>query len=113
MQNPKKIPSEMKKLGAYLKQLRNEAGLSIREVGRKSELALSYLFKIEKGDTFSTINIHTLLKLSKFYNLPIEALLKEAGLLNKDEYDLPELPSSLRAKYRLSPQAISDMEMYK
>ena len=109
----KTIPYEMKKLGTYLKQLREEAGLSIREVARKSEMAPSYLFKVEKGDTFSTLNIHTFLKLSKFYNIPIGALLKEAGLMDSDEYELPDLPQYLRAKYHLSPQAIHDMEMAK
>jgi len=109
----KRIPYEMKKLGTYLKQLREEAGLSIREVTRKSGMAPSYLFKIEKGDTFSTLSIHTLLKLSKFYNLPIGALLKEASLVDSDEYEFPDLPQYLRAKYHLSPQAIRDMEMAK
>ncbi len=103
----------MKKLGTYLKQLREETRLSIRKVAKKSEMAPSYLFKIEKGDTFSTLSIYTILKLSKFYNIPIGALLKEAGLVNGDEYELPDLPQYLRAKYHLSPQAIRDMEMAK
>ena len=109
----KTIPYEMKKLGIYLKQLREEAGLSIRQVAQKSEMASSYLFKIEKGDTFSTLSIYTLLKLSKFYKIPIGALLKEVGLVSGDEYDLPDFPQYLRAKYHLSPQAIRDMEMAK
>ena len=109
----KTIPYEMKKLGIYLKQLREEAGLSVRGAAGKSGMAPSYLFKVEKGDTFSTLNIHTLLKLSKFYNIPIGALLKEAGLVDSDEYELPDLPQYLRAKYHLSPQAIRDMEMAK
>jgi len=109
----KTIPYEMKKLGICLKQLREEAGLSVRGAAGKSGMAPSYLFKIEKGDTFSTLSIHTLLKLSKFYNIPIGALLKEAGLVDSDEYELPDLPQYLRAKYHLSPQAIRDMEMAK
>jgi len=109
----KTIPYEMKKLGIYLKQLREEAGLSVRGAAGKSGMAPSYLFKIEKGDTFSTLSIHTLLKLSKFYNIPIGALLKEAGLIDYSEYELPEFPQYLRAKYHLSPQAIRDMEMAK
>ncbi|MDP2364491.1 MAG: helix-turn-helix transcriptional regulator [Ignavibacteria bacterium] len=107
------IPYEMKKLGIYLKRLREEADLSIRDVTRKCGIAPSYLSKIEKGDSFSTLSIRTLLKLSKFYNLPIGALLKEAGLVDSDEYELPDLPQYLRAKYHLSPQAIRDMEMAK
>jgi len=109
----KVIPYEMKKLGAYLKQLRKEADLSIRDVTRECGIAPSYLSKIEKGDSFFTLSFHTLLKLSKFYKIPIGAFLKEAGLVDSDEYDLPDLPQYLRAKYQLSPQAIRDMEMAK
>jgi len=107
------VPYEMKKLGEYLKTLREEAGFSIREAARKSELAPSYLSKIEAGDTFSTITVQTLIKLSKTYDIPPIAILKEAGLIGSDEYDLPDFPQYLRAKYHLSPQAIRDMEMAK
>jgi len=109
----KAIPYEMKKLGEYLGRLREETNLSLRDVARETGLTPSYLSKIEKGDSFSTLSVHTLLKLSKFYNLPIGALLKEAGLVDIDEYELPDLPQYLRAKYHLSPQAIRDMEMAK
>ena len=103
----------MKKLGAYLKQLREEADLSIRDVAQECDISPSYLSKIENSNSFSTLSIHTLLKLSKFYKIPIGALLKEADLVDTDEYELPELGQYLRAKYNLSPQAIRDMEMSK
>ena len=109
----KVVSYEMKTLGKYLKTLREEAGFSIREAAQKSELAPSYLSKIEAGDTFSTITVQTLIKLSKTYDIPPIAILKEAGLIDSDEYDLPEFPQYLRAKYHLSPQAIRDMEMAK
>ena len=114
MPRPFRIVSyEMKKLGTYLKTLREETGFSIREAARKSELAPSYLSKIEAGDTFSTITVQTLIKLSKTYDIPPIAILKEAGLIGSDEYDLPDFPQYLRAKYHLSPQAIRDMEFAK
>ena len=103
----------MKKLGTFLKQLREEAGLSIRQAAQKSELAPSYLSKIENGNNFSTISVKTLIKLSKTYDIPPIAILKEIGLIGSDEYDLPDFPQYLRAKYRLSPQAIRDMEFAK
>ena len=109
----KRIPYEMKKLGSYLKEMREETGLSIRTAAKKSEIAPSFLSKIEAGDTFSTISIQTLIKLSKTYDIPPIAILKEAGLIDSDEYDLPDFPQYLRAKYHLSPQAIRDMEMAK
>lgn len=108
----KLVPYEMKKLGTYLKQLRKEAGFSIREAAQKSEIAPSYVFKVETG-IFSTISIQSLIKLSRTYNLPPVAILKEAGLIDSDEYDLPDFPQYLRAKFKLSPQAIRDMEFAK
>lgn len=112
--SPKKsVPYEMKKLGIYLKQLREEAGLSIRAAAQDAGITPSYLCKIEAGDTFLTISINTLVKLSRAYHLPINAILKEAGLVESDGYELPELVQYLRAKYHLPPQAIRDMEMAK
>jgi len=103
----------MEKLGTYLKALREEAGFSLREAAEKSEVAPSYLSKIEAGDTFSTITVQNLIKLSKTYNIPPIAILKEIGLIGSDEYDLPDFPQYLRAKYNLPSQAIRDMEMAK
>ena len=109
----KVVSYEMKKLGEYLKTLREEVGFSIREAAQKSEIAPSYLSKIEAGDTFSTITVQTLIKFSKTYDVPPIAILKEAGLIDSDEYDLPDFPQYLRAKYHLSPQAIRDLEFAK
>lgn len=103
----------MTKLGTYLKQLREEDGLSIRKAAEKSKLAPSYLCKLEAGDTFLTISIQTLLKVSKAYGVPPVAILKESGLVDSDEYDLPELAQYLRAKHHLSSQAIRDLVMAK
>ena len=109
----KTTPYEMQKLGAYLKQLRTDVGLSIHQAARKAGIAPSHLLKIEAGDTFSNIGVKTLVKLSKLYNIPIASILKEATFIESDGTDLPDLPQYLRLKYNLSPQAIRDMEMAK
>ena len=96
-----------------MRELRQEQGLSIRSVAKSCSLAPSHLAKIEAGDTFKTIGLETLVKLSKFYGIPVSSMLKEAGFIDSHESDLPELAQYLRAKYRLSPQAIRDMEMAK
>jgi len=106
------IPYGIKKLGVYLKQLREESELSLHQAAREAEISPSYLLKIEAG-TFSNIGIRNLIKLSKVYNIPIGALLQEAGLAESDEYGFPDFPQYLRAKYHLSPQAIRDLEMAK
>ena len=114
IQKGRKIISyEITKLGKYLRELRKEQGLSIRSVAKSCGIAPSYLAKIELGDTFKTIGIETLVKLSKFYGIPVSSMLKEAGFIDSHESDLPELAQYLRAKYRLSPQAIRDMAMAK
>jgi len=106
---------EIAQLGKYLKKLRKEQGLSIRRAARACNFSPGYLAKIESGGIAKTIGVETLVKLSKFYAIPVSALLKEAGFIEKREYedDLPELAQYLRAKYQLSPQAIRDMEMAK
>lgn len=109
----KNISYEITKLGKYLKQLRQEQELSIRSVAKSCGISPSYLAKIEIGDTFKTIGIETLVKLSKFYGIPVSSILKEAGFIESHESDLPELAQYLRAKYQLSPQAIRDLEMAK
>ena len=114
IQRRKKIVSyEITKLGKYLKQLREELGLSIRKVAANCKLSPSYLSKIEAGDTFKSMGIDTLVGLSKFYNIPAAHLLKEAGFIEDESDELPELSQYLRKKYQLSPQAIRDMEMAK
>ncbi len=100
-------------LGKYLKGLRKEQELSIRTVAHQCSIAPSYLAKIETGNTFKTIGIETLVKLSKFYGIPVSSMLKEAGFIDSYESDLPELAQYLRLKYQLSPQAIRDMTMAK
>ena len=109
----KTVSYEITKLGRYLKLLRGEQALSIRRVARACEFAPSYLSKIEAGDTFKSMGVQTLVKLSKFYGIPVSAILKEAGFIDTYDNDLPELPQYLRAKYQFSPQAIRDMEMAK
>lgn len=111
----KYIPYEITKLGKYLRQLRDEQGLSIRRVALECKIAPSYLSKIETGNTFKTIGVETLVKLSKFYRIPASAILQRAGFIEAHERhdDLPDLAQYLRAKYQLSPQAIRDIEMAK
>lgn len=107
------ISYEITKLGKYLKRLREEQNFSIRRVAKHCGVAPSYLAKIEAGGTFKTIGIERLVKLSKFFGIPVCALLQEAGFIKNHNNDLPELAPYLRSKYQLSPQAIRDMEMAK
>lgn len=109
----KVIPAQMKQLALCLTRLRKEHGFSIREAARQTRCAPSYLSKLEGGNTFASIGIDTLLNLTKTYSTPLLLILKEAGYVEESEYKLPDLPQYLRLKYRLSHQAVRDMEMAK
>jgi len=105
-------PSKMKSLGKYLKTLREELNLSMRDVAKQTGLTPSYISKIEAGNTYQSINVDSLIAFSKVYRIPITALLEEAGFLDKED-DLPNLSTYLKMKYNLSPQAIRDIEIFK
>lgn len=109
---PLATPAKIRLLGRYLKQLREELGLSMHDVAKKTDLTPGYISKIEAGDIFKSINVDSLIAFSKAYGIPITALLEEAGFLDKED-DLPQLSTYLKTKYKLSPQVIRDIEIFK
>lgn len=62
------------KQGEYLKQLRNEKGLSQEQLAEKIGLSRQSISKWEQG--LSTPDVDNFVKLAKIYNVPIESLLK-------------------------------------
>lgn len=109
----KPVPSKMKELGRYLKKLRDELGLSMHEVARRSSLTPGYISKIESGNALKSITVQSLVAFSKAYEIPAIAILEEAGFLRKSNGDLPNFATYLKMKYKLSYQAIRDMEIAK
>jgi transcriptional regulator with XRE-family HTH domain len=103
----------IKKLGDYLKELRKDLGFTLREAARKADISPSHLSKIENGKSFSSIGIRVLVNLSEIYNIPMTAILEEAGFVKSTKSGLPEFSQYLRSKYHFSPQIIRDMEIAK
>ena len=64
--------------GAYLKQLRETQGLSLRDVQSKTEVSNAFLSQIESGKVKnpSPIMLH---KLATLYRVPYEDLMERAG----------------------------------
>ncbi len=78
--------------------------MSIQQIANRTMLTPTYIYKLEAG-AFKTIGIENLLKLARFYKIPIETLLKKVGFLDSSGNELPEFSFYLRSKYR-SPQGI-------
>lgn len=100
----------MSLLASYLKRVRGDLGLSIREVARRSNLSPSYISKMENV-AFQTISAHGLVEFAKCYNIPPSVILEEAGLMPQSEDELPGLGSYLRLKYKAPHQAVQEMEI--
>lgn len=67
------------KLGAYLKEVRNNRGLSLRDVASQIDISASYINRIEKGER-KQISTSMLAKLSDYYKIPVLELYKIAGI---------------------------------
>ena len=101
---------EMARLGEYLRKLREDLDMSIRRAAELAHISPAHLCKIEQGTIFKSVGVDVLLRLAQTYNIPLSAILEEAGLLKQNTSKLPEFPQYLREKYNLSPQAIRDLE---
>lgn len=67
------------RLGAYLKEVRNNMGLSLRDVGSQTGISASYINRVEKGER-KQISTIMLQKFSDFYKIPVLELYKIAGI---------------------------------
>jgi transcriptional regulator with XRE-family HTH domain len=78
-------PAAMDGLGARLKDLRQRAGLSLRELARQADVSPSLVSQIENGK--SRPSVSTLYTFARLLNVPVD------GLFDAEERALPELPA--------------------
>lgn len=78
---------EREEFGRYLKRLREEAGLSLRDVEQQVSISNAYLSQIEKGQR-NPPKPNVLRELAGAYNVSFDALMAAAGLQEPDEVDL-------------------------
>jgi len=105
--------SKMEQLGKYLKHLRMDLDMSLRDAALCTSISPAHLSKIERGTIFKSTSVHVLIRLSEMYNIPLISILEEAGLVKSGTAELPDFSQYLRSKYNLSPQAIRDLETAK
>ena len=68
--------------GEYIRRLRQEHGLSMRDVGAKAKISSSYLAQIENSRR-NPPGPDILKRLSMVYDVPVRDLLKAAGYLEE------------------------------
>lgn len=72
----------MEDFGVFLKGLRDDQKLSLRDVAAKTGVSISYLVQIEHGRKKAP-SPEILKKLAPVYNIPVRDLLKAAGYLEE------------------------------
>ena len=102
-------------LGAFIREQRKQANLSLRQLAERTRLSNPYLSQIERG--LHQPSVRVLRAISDALNLSAETLLTQAGLLdalaggsdgdpadtiNAGEPDVPDTERAIRADKRLT-----------
>ena len=100
-------------LGAFIRQQRKQANLSLRQLAEKTSLSNPYLSQIERG--LHQPSVRVLKAISDALNLSAETLLAQAGLIDAiaggkaaeqgegaDQAAVPGTEQAIRADERLS-----------
>jgi len=79
--------NEMKAFGSYLKRLRLEKKLSLRQVEKAVGISNSYLYQIERGER-NVPKLEILRKMATTYDVSFASLMAAARLQEPDQEDL-------------------------
>lgn len=96
-------------LGEYLKQARERAGLSQRQLAARVGIHYSYLSRLERSENDAP-SAEVLQDLADVLEIPGADLLAFIGV--KPAQGLPELAPYLRAKYHLNEDQIQKATVY-
>ena len=105
-------------LGAFIKEQRKRANLSLRQLAELTSLSNPYLSQVERG--LHQPSVRVLKALSDALNVSAETLLAQAGLIDaiaatgpdaqtdataaQDKSDLPQTEDAIRADQRLGDE---------
>jgi transcriptional regulator with XRE-family HTH domain len=99
--------SQMQALGAFIRDKRTRANMSLRQLAERTKLSNPYLSQIERGLHQPSVRVIRLI--SDALNVPAQTLLAQAGLLHRDPAtdDSPvsgpsEIESAIRSEQRLT-----------
>jgi transcriptional regulator with XRE-family HTH domain len=99
--------SQMQALGAFIRDKRKMANLSLRQLAERTKLSNPYLSQIERGLHQPSVRVIRLI--SDALNVSAETLLAQAGLLHRDTSSEalahnppPDIETAIKAEQRLS-----------
>ncbi|HXB47440.1 MAG TPA: helix-turn-helix transcriptional regulator [Streptosporangiaceae bacterium] len=99
--------SQMQALGAFIRDKRKMANLSLRQLAERTKLSNPYLSQIERGLHQPSVRVIRLI--SDALNVSAETLLAQAGLLHRDtsvdgvaHIAPPDIETAIKAEQRLS-----------
>ena len=103
------LASQMEALGAFIRNKRKLANLSLRQLAERTKLSNPYLSQIERGLHQPSVRVIRLI--SDALNLSTETLLAQAGLLHREaassdsaEASPPDIEAAIRAEHRLTEE---------
>jgi transcriptional regulator with XRE-family HTH domain len=98
---------QMQALGAFIRDKRKLANLSLRQLAERTKLSNPYLSQIERGLHQPSVRVIRLI--SDALNVSTETLLAQAGLLHKESHADPkaedrpqDIEAAIRGEQRLS-----------
>src|SRR5215469_732613 len=99
--------SQMQALGAFIRDKRKMANMSLRQLAERTKLSNPYLSQIERGLHQPSVRVIRLI--SEALNVSTETLLAQAGLLHRNppgeahpEPPAPDVEAAIRAERRLT-----------
>jgi transcriptional regulator with XRE-family HTH domain len=99
-------PSRTNQLGKYLKQHREELGLSVRELADKMDVSFGFIGQLESGRKSPTLDM--LRKLARALRVPVEDLFALSDHMMTET--LPDFGPYLRAKFELAERDIRKLQ---
>jgi transcriptional regulator with XRE-family HTH domain len=104
-------PQQAQRLGKFLRNAREDAGLSLADLAEQTGLSKATIGRIEQGLILAT-RAEKLKAIAKGLDLPVADVLLMADY--SDPADLPSVPVYMRARYsgELSAKDLRDIEAF-
>jgi len=103
------LDSQMQALGAFIRERRKNANLTLRQLAERTRLSNPYLSQIERG--LHQPSVRVLRLLSDALNVSAETLLTQAGLLQAAAATVPGVPAGAEGTAESAPNAAGPADL--